>query len=201
MEFNEKLQELRRRRGLTQEELAGILFVSRAAVSKWESGRGYPNIDSLKAIAQYFSVSIDALLSGSELLTLAEEDKRQQTTHMRDVACGLTDCSAALLLFLPFFGQAAGDAVQAASLLTLTGKSPLLMAAFLAIVVALILSGLMTLALQRCTHPAWLRCKAWGSLALTAAGVLLFTLCRQPYAAIFLFVHLVIKAVLPAGKR
>ena len=59
MEFHEKLQELRRQKGLTQEQLAEHLFVSRAAVSKWESGRGYPNIDSLKAIAAFYSVSID----------------------------------------------------------------------------------------------------------------------------------------------
>ena len=51
MEFNEKLQELRKQRGLTQEELAEFLFVSRTAVSKWESGRGYPSIDSLKEIS------------------------------------------------------------------------------------------------------------------------------------------------------
>lgn len=54
MEFNEKLQELRKKKGLTQEELAEALFVSRTAVSKWESGRGYPNIDSLKAVARFF---------------------------------------------------------------------------------------------------------------------------------------------------
>ena len=46
MEFNEKLLELRKQKGLTQEELAEVLFVSRTAISKWESGRGYPNIDS-----------------------------------------------------------------------------------------------------------------------------------------------------------
>ena len=55
MEFNEKLQELRKSRGLTQEELAEALFVSRTAISKWESGRGYPNLDSLKEISKYFS--------------------------------------------------------------------------------------------------------------------------------------------------
>jgi transcriptional regulator with XRE-family HTH domain len=49
LELNEKLQELRKQKELTQEELAEILFVSRTAISKWESGRGYPNIDSLKA--------------------------------------------------------------------------------------------------------------------------------------------------------
>ena len=58
MEFHEKLQELRKSRGLTQEELAEDLYVSRTAVSKWESGRGYPSIDSLKEISKYFSVKI-----------------------------------------------------------------------------------------------------------------------------------------------
>ena len=78
MEFNEKLQELRKQRGLTQEELAQSLYVSRTAISKWESGRGYPNIDSLKAIAKFFGVTIDELLSGDELLTIAEEDNKQK---------------------------------------------------------------------------------------------------------------------------
>ena len=54
MEFNEKLQELRKNKGLTQEELAEALYVSRTAISKWESGRGYPSIDSLKEIANFF---------------------------------------------------------------------------------------------------------------------------------------------------
>ena len=53
MEFHEKLQELRKDRGLTQEELAEALFVSRTAISKWESGRGYPNIESLKEISKF----------------------------------------------------------------------------------------------------------------------------------------------------
>ena len=48
MEFGEKLQCLRKSKGLTQEELAVSLYVSRTAISKWESGRGYPGIDSLK---------------------------------------------------------------------------------------------------------------------------------------------------------
>ena len=56
MEFNEKLQELRKQKGLTQEYLVESLYVSRTAISKWESGRGYPSIDSLKAIAKWYKM-------------------------------------------------------------------------------------------------------------------------------------------------
>ena len=69
MEFHEKLQELRKSRGLAQKEFAELLYVPRTAISKWESGRGYPSIDSLKAI----SASLDNMLSGEAILTIAEK--------------------------------------------------------------------------------------------------------------------------------
>ena len=70
MEFNEKLQELRKSRSLTQEELAEVLFVSRTAISKWEQGRGYPSLDSLKEISRFFSVSIDELICSEEIISV-----------------------------------------------------------------------------------------------------------------------------------
>ena len=76
MDFGEKLQELRKSRGMTQEELAEALFISRTAVSKWESGRGWPSIDSLKAISTFFDITIDELLSGEKLLSIAEREKK-----------------------------------------------------------------------------------------------------------------------------
>ena len=82
MEFHEKLQQLRKQRGLTQEALAEALLVSRTAISKWESGRGCPSIDSLKALSGFFSVSIDDLLSGEELLTIAQEDTQEKRKHL-----------------------------------------------------------------------------------------------------------------------
>ena len=78
MEFHEKLQELRKNRGLTQEELAEALYVSRTAISKWESGRGMPSIESLKAISKFFAVTLDDLLSSEELLVIAEDDHRKK---------------------------------------------------------------------------------------------------------------------------
>ena len=123
MEFNEKLQELRKQRGLTQEELAQSLYVSRTAISKWESGRGYPNIESLKTIAKFFAITIDELLSGDELLTIAEEDNRQKRKYLRDLVFGLLDCSVAMFFFLPFFGEKTGGVIREVSLLSLTGVS------------------------------------------------------------------------------
>lgn len=193
MEFYEKLQELRRQKGLTQEELAQQLFVSRTAVSRWESGRGYPNIESLKAMAKLFSVTVDELLSGEELLSAAEEDQRQREGQVRHLVFGLLDISAALLLFLPFFGREAGDGVESVSLLALTGAAPYLRVIYLAFVAASVLLGLLLLALQNCRCRVWEKQKGTLSLCLNAAGILLFILGRQPYAAALLFVFFLVK--------
>lgn len=63
MEFSERLKIMRTEAGLTQEQLAEKLYVSRQAVSNWEQGRGYPSIDMLVQIAKLFNVSLDGLLS------------------------------------------------------------------------------------------------------------------------------------------
>lgn len=196
MEFNEKLQELRKQKGLTQEELAECLYVSRTAISKWESGRGYPNIESLKAIAKFFSVTIDELLSGEEMLTIAEEDHRQKEMHFRDLVFGLLDCSVAMFLFLPVFGQKSGGMIHGATLLTLSEVQPYLKAAYFAVVIAMIAFGVLTLALQNCQQTLWVQNKNKLSLVFNGAGALLFIVSLQPYAAALLFVFLVIKALL-----
>lgn len=196
MEFNEKLQELRKQKGLTQEELAEALYVSRAAVSKWESGRGYPNIDSLKSMGQFFGVSIDELLSSNEVLTIAEEDNKQKEKHFRDVVFGLLDCSIAMFFFLPFFGQSIDGVVQAVSLLSLNHIGLYLKIAYWGIVIGLVLSGVMTLALQNCQRAIWLRSKYRISLLLNGAGALLCIMSLQPYAATFLFIYFTIKVLM-----
>ena len=196
MEFNEKLQELRKSRGLTQEELAAALFVSRTAISKWESGRGIPNIESLKAISGFFSVSIDELLSSGELLVIAEDDQKQKESRVRDLVFGICDVSAALLLFLPFFGQASGNAMQSVSLIALTAPEPWLTCAYYAAVAISVIFGILILALQSCRGAYWLKGKWWISLAINILGTVLFILSRQPYAAVFVFIFLIIKALM-----
>lgn len=64
MEFLTRLKDLRRQSGLSQEQLANRIGVSRQAISKWESGTGRPEIEKLVALADVFAVSVDALLGG-----------------------------------------------------------------------------------------------------------------------------------------
>lgn len=196
MEFNEKLQELRRNRNLTQEQLAEQLYVSRTAISKWESGRGYPSIDSLKEISKFFSVSLDELLSSEEIITVAQEDNRQKIHHFRDLVFGLLDCSVAMFLFLPFFGQAAGDTIQAVSLISLTQIQEYIRIPYCIIVFALIICGVATLALQNSNFVLWVKNKNKLSLGLSMVGAIIFMISQQPYAAVFIFLFLVIKALM-----
>lgn len=196
MDFHEKIQKLRKQKGLTQEELAQALFVSRTAISKWESGRGRPNLESLKAMAKFFGVTVDELLSGEELLAVAEADSKQRENHLRDLVFGLLDCSTAMLLFLPFFGQKAEGVIQEVSLLSLNAVSAWLKISYLAIVAGMVLWGVLTLALQNCQTIFWVRNRGRVSLILNALAAVLFMLSLQPYGAVFSFVILIVKALM-----
>lgn len=200
MEFHEKLQQLRRQKGLTQEELSQALFVSRTAVSKWESGRGYPNIDSLKEISKFYGVTIDELLSCREVLNLAEEDHRQRQRQARDLVFGLLDLSTAILFFVPLFAQRIGERIQPVSLLDLTEIAFYLKASYMAAVMGMTVLGILTLALQNHTGRIWQRCKRTVSLLLNGLCALLFVVSLQPYGAVLVLLFLFIKAVLLLKK-
>ena len=182
MEFHEKLQKLRKQKNLTQEEAAQKLFVSRTAVSKWESGRGYPSIESLKAIARLYGVTVDALLSGDEVVSLAEEEHKQ----LRERVFFLADMGAVLLFLLPLFGQMTDGAAQAVTIWQFAGAMYLRVAYFI-IAAGMPVAGLLGLVLQRRQAAYTL------SFAVHAAGVLIFVASRQPYAAVLLLALMAIK--------
>lgn len=66
MQFSENFQNLRKEKGLSQEELGEMLSVSRQTISKWEKGTAYPDMLNLVTISQFFSVSTDELISGKK---------------------------------------------------------------------------------------------------------------------------------------
>ena len=66
MEFHNRLYNLRKQKGLSQEELANRLNVSRQTISKWEIGDSTPDMEKLAAISELFEVSLDELVLGKE---------------------------------------------------------------------------------------------------------------------------------------
>ena len=185
MEFSQKLQQLRTARGLTQETLAEKLFVSRTAVSKWESGRGFPNIDSLKAIAAFFGVTVDELLSGEELFCVAETEVKTNKSRFTLLFCGILDCLCVLLLFLPLFRQTLPNGVQTVSLWRLNTAAPWLKITDLGLVGLTVLSGAAAISIAGLEKPEWEKCSLITGLVLTVLTLLLFVLSRQPYPGAF----------------
>ena len=109
---------------------------------------------------------------------------------------GLLDLCIAMLLFLPFFAEKADGIVRSVSLIALDGVQPYLKIAYFAVVLSMIVMGIMTLALQNCQAMAWVKSKTMISLILGAIAVLVFMISSQPYAAVFAFALLAIKALI-----
>jgi len=182
MEFHEKLKNMRLQRALTQEALAQALFVSRTAISKWESGRGYPNLESLKAIAQFFSVTIDELLSDQEPAEIKQEKSVSKNRHRITLIFALLDIGAVLFFIAPLFGQKLPGGIRSVSLFALWSIQPYLKAVYFALILCTVLLGMLTLVISsirreslvsRCLKLSW---------CIAAASALLFILSRQPYA-------------------
>ena len=201
MEFSEKLQELRKSWTLTQEELAEALFVSRTAISKWESGRGYPSIDSLKEISRYFSVTIDDLICSDEMITVAENDKKEFVSKYVSLICNALDILLAILLFIPAFGNGTGSS-ETVSLFGLTGISPWVKTVFIVIISITILNGICGVIIAHFNKPVWNRHRLLVTgIVLSILAVIVFMATRQPYAGIVCFAFLVIKEFLIAKTK
>ena len=200
MEFNEKLQELRKSRSLTQEELAEALFVSRTAISKWESGRGYPSIDSLKVISHYFSVTIDDLICSEEMISVAENEKKEFADKSLSLICNALDILLAILLFIPAFGNGP-ESSETVSLFELTGISPWVKTVFIVIIGITILNGICGVIIAGLNKPVWNRHRLITGVILSVFAVIVFIATRQPYAGIICFALLIIKCFLIAKVK
>lgn len=127
--LSEKLRTLRRQHGLSQEQLAAALHVSRQAVSKWESGTSVPESDTLIALSRYYRISLDELLTGQAPQAATPQTDQHPKPFVR---AGSFLCAAGALglvfwgvLFL--FAPAASDRLAASSAITLDGSSLLLL--------------------------------------------------------------------------
>ena len=180
MEFNEKLQQLRTGKNLTQEQLAEQLYVSRTAISKWESGKGYPNIESLKCISKFFSVTIDELLSGEELITLAETENRSNLKKIYSFIYGILDMMAVTFILLPLYGN-------------FTDTTPIYLAIYWIVFIVLIALGIAKLMCVCFEKESWSNIITKCSLVLSTLFICFFAAARQPYVTALMFLLFVAK--------
>lgn len=196
MEFYEKLQELRKNRGLTQEELAEALYVSRTAISKWESGRGYPSIDSLKEISNYFSVSIDDLLSGEKLLSIAEKENKSNIRNICDLLFGMVDVCSFMLIILPLYPNTVNGFVYSVNLLAYAETTSFNRLIYWVLFVSLIMVGVVKILLTKLGVKKSHKMMIGLSMLLSILIVLFLAMAREAYAIALAFMLLVVKGVL-----
>ena len=195
MEFNEKLQKLRKSRGLTQEELARALFVSRAAVSKWELGRGYPGIDTLKDISVFFSVSVDDLLSGDKLIDIAEKENKSNIRNMCDLLFGIADLFSLLLVILPLYPNVIDGFVGAVNLLAYTNISPVYKTVYYVMFAVLVASGALKILFTKIKAGKADRILTVFSVSVNILAVMFLAATGEVYAVVMALLLLIAKGM------
>lgn len=208
MAFSDNLQVLRTRRGLTQEQLAETLNVSRQSVSKWESGAAFPEMDTLLRLCELYEVNLDLLLRGDVQASLrADTDGYDSFYYAHSLRVSLGVGGILLGVALMLLTMAAG--------LAETLSVALLLVVITLCVVVLVASGLLEDDFRK-KHPTvpdcytqeerdaahrrfiWLMCGGIGGILAGVVFLLLFFTVfpeREPYELIANGVFFVILAL------
>lgn len=107
MSIAERLQELRKQAGYSQEQVAEIMGLSRQAISKWESGQGKPEIDNIVKLTEIYDVSADYILFGTEKVSVPVPEKKE-LSHEYKKAIGIIAIIAATAIVTVLFITALG---------------------------------------------------------------------------------------------
>ena len=193
MEFGEKVQKLRTQSNWTQEQLAEKLYVSRTAISKWESGKGYPSIDLLKDIAKLFNKTIDELLSSEQIIDMAKNENTSNMKKANNLVYGLLDIISVLFIFLPLYAQKTENFVYSVSLISTNDINNIIKILYIIILSILSLLGILELSLNFIDEKKIRRILNITSLILQTISIIFFTISRQAYLTAIIFIILIIK--------
>ena len=149
MALSEKLYELRKKGGLSQEQLAERLGVSRQAVSKWESGKAVPESDTLISISEYFNVSLDYLMKEDDSAVsepIVDTANNQQSNNIgrEKRILGLIACIGGIICLIIWglisvLMPSTSDQIGGSSMITIDGNGIFLLICLVAIVAGAVL--------------------------------------------------------------
>jgi len=196
MEFAKKLQKLRKQNNLTQEELSKKLYVSRTAVSKWESGKGYPNIESLKDISKIFKISIDELLSCDEIIDIAKKEKDLNNKRLNNLFYGLLDIVGVLLIFLPLYPYSIENFVYSVSLISKNDINSIIKISYIIMLSILSLIGIIEIVYYFLSNMKIQKFTIFISICYQILLLIYFIITRQIYLSLITILLLIIKIVI-----
>lgn len=196
MDFGEKIQKIRKQNNLTQEELAEKLYVSRTAISKWESGKGYPSIDLLKQISKVFNISLDKLLSSEELIEFAENDKTNSKEKNYNLFFGLLDLMSIALIFLPLYGKTLNGYVYSVPLITNNDLNNYIKIIYFVLFIVVSFIGVFEIIFSFIDKNKIKLFANISSLILQTLTLIFCILTREPYVGCFILILILIKIVI-----
>lgn len=198
MELPEKIQKLRKEHNLTQEQFAEQLFVSRTAVSKWETGRGMPSMESLKQIANLFHITLDQLLSTEEVVVIAESENKENIKRFATYIDGIINLAGLLGLLLPLYKAEENGFFYSVPLYQLSGWQGIVFW------IAPVIMAICGIAQMTFAGRENVKLNTTVNIAGTAAhisAILLLILCGHPYPAVLFFFLFAMKGILLLKKR
>jgi len=198
MELSEKIQKLRKEQGLTQEQFAEQLFVSRTAVSKWETGRGMPSMESLQMIARLFNITLDDLLRAEEVITIAENENKENISRFASLVDGIFNITAIVGLLLPLYKVELNNVFYSVPLYQYKGWLAILYWVF---PIAMAICGIIQIIINKSEREKTKRVVNFTGVILNACAVFILILGGQPYPAVMFFTLLLLKGAVTMLKR
>lgn len=196
MEFCDKIKKIRTDNNLTQEQFAEKLYVSRTAVSKWESGKGYPSIDSLKYMSKLFNISIDDLLSSEEILDIAEQDKQQKIKKNNGFIFGAFDLLSLFMIILPLYVFTVNNYIYSVSLFAKNDLLNYIKISYLVSYIILFIIGIIEIILGLLGKEKIQKYLNIISISIHLLVILFLIMTKEPYACSLIFMLFVFKSFL-----
>lgn len=198
MELSEKIQKLRKERGLTQEQFAEQLFVSRTAVSKWETGRGTPSMESLQMIAKFFDITLDELLRAEDIITIAENENKANISRFASYIDGIFNITAVVGVLLPLYKVEQNNLFYSVPLYQFKGWLAVLYWIF---PVLMSICGTIQILINKGERETLKKNMNFIGFVLNACAIFVLILSGQPYPAVMFFTLLLIKGVIMLIKK
>ena len=160
------------------------------------AGRGYPNIDSLKEISKFFSVSIDDLLSGEKLVSIVEKENKSNIRNICDLLFGIVDLMAITLIFLPLYPNLVDGYIYSVNLFAYTQTTLFNRMVYWTMFIVLILLGGLKVLLNKLKIEKGQKAITDISIIINIITVLFLAMTRDAYAITMAFLLLIIKGML-----